>query len=106
MYGHKDRVYWLYMIAKNVDGLGGLMADEYFLIHMTGVRQPTEVFLKRLHDGTFNYYSADHDSIEVTLDGTCAALTGKSRVVATVYGGRKSSWRLQSDFILRKEDGR
>jgi hypothetical protein len=32
-------------------------------------------------------------------------MTGRSRVMAAVYGGRKSSWRLQGDFTLRKENG-
>ena len=32
-------------------------------------------------------------------------MTGKSRVVAAVYGGSKGSWRLQGDFTLRKENG-
>jgi hypothetical protein len=32
-------------------------------------------------------------------------MTGKSRVLAAVYGGGKNSWRLQGDFTLRKENG-
>ncbi len=100
------REYWRCMIAKDADGLRGLMAKDYYLLHMTGVKQSAEVFLKGLLDGTFNYYSADHDSIEVTVDGDRAEMTGKSRVSAAVYGGGKSSWRLRGDFTLRKEDGR
>ncbi len=99
------REYWRRMIAKDADGLRSLMADGYFLLHMTGVKQSAEAFLNGLVDGTFNYYSADRDSIDVTLDGNHAALTGKSRVVASVYGGGKSSWRLRSDFTLRRESG-
>ena len=99
------RAYWRYMIAKDADGLRGIMAEDYSLLHMTGVRQPAEVFLKGLMDGTFNYYSAEHDSIEVTIDGDRAAMVGKSRVLAAVYGGGKHSWRLRGDFTLRKEDG-
>ena len=51
---------------------------------MTGVKQSAEVFLKGLQDGTFNYYSAEHDDIEVTVDGDRAKMTGKSRVLAAV----------------------
>ena len=100
------REYWRYMIAKDADGLRRLMADDYHLLHMTGVKQSAEVFLKGLLDGTFHYYSADHDSIEVTLDHNHAVMVGRSRVLAAVYGGPKTSWRLQGDFTLRKEDGR
>lgn len=99
------RQYWQFMIRKDADGLRSLMAEDYYLLHMTGVRQSAEVFLAGLLDGTFNYYSAEHDSIEVTVDGDTAAMTGKSRVSAAVYGGRRSTWRLQGDFTLRKEQG-
>ena len=99
------RKYWSCMISKDVDGLRDLMADDYYLLHMTGVKQSAKVFLNGLLDSTFNYYSADHDSIEVSLNGDHAIMTGRSRVMAAVYGGRKSSWRLQGDFTLRKENG-
>jgi ketosteroid isomerase-like protein len=111
MTGEKDtiremyRKYWHCMITKNADGLRDLMADDYYLLHMTGVKQSAEMFLNGLLDGTFNYYSADHDSIEVSLNGDHAIMTGRSRVMAAVYGGRKSRWRLQGDFTLRKENG-
>ncbi len=36
----------------------------------------------KLPDGTFNYYSAEHDDIEVAVYGDRAEMTGKSRVLA------------------------
>ena len=99
------RRYWDGMIRKDAELLRSLMADDYYLMHMTGVRQSKEVFLKGLLGGTFNYYSADHDSIEVNVHGDTAEMTGKSRVLAAVYGGGKHSWRLQGDSTLRKENG-
>ena len=99
------RRYLQYMIDKDVNGLRGLMSDDYVLMHMTGVRQSGETFLKGLADGTFNYYSAEHESIEVTVIGDTATMTGKSRVTAAVYGGRKTGWKLRGDFTLRKENG-
>ena len=99
------RRYWQYMIDKEIDGLRGLMADDYVLMHMTGTKQSGETFLNGLRDGTFNYYSADHDSIEVSVSSDTATMIGKSHVTAAVYGGRKSSWRLRGDFTLRKENG-
>ena len=99
------RKYWKYMIDKDVDKLRELMADDYVLMHMTCVRQSRETFLSGLTDGTFNYYSAEHESIEATVNDDTAKMIGKSRVTAAVYGGRKSSWRLRGDFTLRKENG-
>ena len=99
---YKD--YWDYMIEKNIEGLRSLMSSDYCLYHMTGVRQSADEFLKGLDNGTFNYYSAEHDDIVVSVDGDEATMIGKSRVVAAVYGGGKGSWRLQGDFTLRKEN--
>ena len=100
------REYWRCMIAKDANGLRSMMTDDYILLHMTGTKQSAEVFLKGLLDGTFNYYSAEHDSIEVTVAGDRASMIGRSRVLAAVYGGGKHSWRLRGDFTLRKEEGR
>ena len=99
------RKYWRYMIDKDAEGLRSLMAGDYYLLHMTGLKQSAETFLSGLLDGTFNYYSAEHDGIDVEINGDRASMTGRSRVVAAVYGGRKSSWRLQGDFTLRREQG-
>ena len=99
---YKD--YWDYMIEKNIEGLRSLMSSDYCLYHMTGVKQSADEFIEGLRNGTFNYYSAEHDDIIVKVDGDEATMTGKSRVVAAVYGGGKGSWRLQGDFTLRKEN--
>ena len=99
------RTYWNYMIDKNAEGLRNLMAGDYYLRHMTGVKQSVDEFLKGLLNGTFNYYSAEHDEIIVNINGDTATMIGKSRVLAAVYGGGKNSWRLQGDFTLRKENG-
>ena len=80
--------YWTYMINKDEKGLKGLLADDYYLLHMTGVRQSKETFIKGLLDGTFNYYSAEHDAIDVLINGDTAVMTGRSRVTAaqSIYG--------------------
>ena len=97
--------YWECMIRKDAEGLKRLMAEDYYLTHMSGVRQSREVFIKGLLDGTFNYYSAEHDDIDMIVNGNEATMIAKSRVLAAVYGGGKHSWRLRGDFTLRKENG-
>ena len=99
------REYWRCMIAKDAEGRRRLMSADYTLTHMTGLRQSAEDFLEGLQNGTFNYDSADHDSIVVTVRGDTASMIGKSRVLAAVYGGGKHLWRLRGDFTLRKEQG-
>ena len=98
------RKYWEYMINKDEEGLRSLMTEDYYLRHMTGVQQSREEFLRGLMKGTFNYYSADHEAIEVELNGDTTEMIGKSRVLAAVYGGGKNRWRLRGDFTLRKEN--
>lgn len=99
------REYWECMIRKDIPGFRARMAEDYVLEHMTGVRQSAEAFLQGLKKGTFNYYSAEHDSIQVLVKGEQAVLIGKSRVQAAVYGGGARLWRLRGDFALRKEQG-
>ena len=93
------------MINKDIAGMDAIMADDYALRHMTGRRQPKQAFFHSVQSGELNYYSASHDSIDVTVSGDTAVMTARSRVLAAVYGGSKHLWRLQGDFTLRKENG-
>ena len=93
------------MINKDEAGLRSLMAEDYYLVHMTGTRQSVNEFIDGLLDGTFNYYSAEHDEILVSVDSNTAVMIGKSKIMAAVYGGSRSRWRLRGDFTLRKENG-
>lgn len=97
------RRYWKCMIDKDESELRSLMSDDYYLMHITGTRQSIDGFISGLLDGTFNYYSAEHDDIQISVNGNTATMVGKSKVLAAVYGGSKSRWRLRGDFTLRKE---
>ena len=97
------RRYWKCMIDKDESELRSLMSDDYYLMHITGTRQSIDEFISGLLDGTFNYYSAEHDDIQISVNGNTATMVGKSKVLAAVYGGGKSRWQLRGDFTLRKE---
>ena len=99
------RTYWQCMISKDIAGMDRIMTEDYELRHMTGLRQPKQDFFRSVKNGELNYYSAKHDKIIVEVSGDTAAMTGRSRVEAAVYGGGRNTWRLQGDFTLRKEDG-
>ena len=98
------RRYWKCMIDKEESELRSLMSDDYYLMHITVTRQSIDEFISGLLDGTFNYYSAEHDDIQISVNGNTATMVGKSKVLAAVYGGSKSRWRLRGDFTLRKEN--
>ena len=93
------------MVAKDTATLNRVYADEMVLIHMTGMRQSKRQYLDAIADGTLNYYSAQHEQMDIKIDGDCATLTGRSRVTAAVFGGGRSTWRLQLRFKLVKRDG-
>lgn len=91
------------MIEKDTAALRPMFADDFYLVHMTGTRQDRKQYLEAIADGTLNYYSCQTEQLEVNIDGDTAALTGRSRVLAAVYGGGKHTWLLQLSFRLRRE---
>ena len=90
------------MVEKDTATLGRVHADDFVLIHMTGMRQSKAEYIRAIADGTLNYYSATHDNIEISAKGDSATLTGRSRVSAAVFGGGRHTWRLQLRFTLRR----
>ena len=94
------------MVEKDSATLDRVHADEFMLVHMTGMRQTKREYIRAIMDGTLNYYSATHEQMDIVLDGDRATLTGRSRVTAAVFGGGRGTWRLHLRFQLVKRDGR
>lgn len=94
------------MVEKDSATLDRVHADEFVLVHMTGMRQSKREYIRAIMDGTLNYYSATHEQTDITIDGDRATLTGRSRVTAAVFGGGRSTWRLQLRLGLVRCDGR
>ncbi len=90
------------MIAKNEAKLRSVLDDSFVLVHMTGMRQDKEDFIKAVMDGTLNYFSAKHENMPIEINKDSAVLTGQSYVVAAVFGGGKAGWYLQQKCSLRK----
>ena len=88
--------------------MAAVLADDYALIHMTGMRQSRRAYIAAVCDGTLNYYSTEHDSIDVRIapDGEHAAIRGRSRVNAAVFSGGRHRWRLQQDLKAEKRGGK
>ncbi|MBR1384119.1 MAG: nuclear transport factor 2 family protein [Ruminococcus sp.] len=106
----KEKIIRLYkemytaMINKDRAELERVHDDSFVLVHMTGMRQPKQVYIDSIMDGTLNYYSAAHEDMQVEINGDTAVLTGRSRVGAAVFGGSKHTWQLQLRFQLVKKD--
>ena len=94
-------------MRKDADRIASVLADDYALVHMTGMRQSKRAYIEAVCDGTLNYYSTEHDSIDVKVasDGEHASICGRSRVNAAVFGGGRHTWHLQQDVTAIKRDG-
>lgn len=93
------------MVEKDTAVLDEVHDDSFVLVHMTGMRQSKQQYINAIADGTLNYYDAVHEEIDVTISGSTAVLTGKSRVTAAVFGGGRHTWRLLLNFRLAKKNG-
>ena len=98
------RQMYLGMIKKDRSVLSEVLDDSFVLIHMTGMRQSKSEFIKAVENGTLNYFSANHQRIEVNCHGEHAELVGQSVVNAAVFGGGPNTWWLQQKLQLVKED--
>ena len=107
----KEQIIQLYkemytaMVNKDRAELERVHDDSFVLVHMTGMRQPKDIYISSIMDGTLNYYAASHEDMQVEIKGNTAVLIGKSRVTAAVFGGGKHTWRLQLRFQLVKKNG-
>ncbi|MBR6947390.1 MAG: nuclear transport factor 2 family protein [Muribaculaceae bacterium] len=93
------------MIAKDSTVLDEVHADDFVLVHMTGMHQSKPVYIRAIMDGTLNYYSAVTEELDIDVDGDKAVITGHSRVEAAVFGGGRHTWPLSLRFEARKENG-
>lgn len=93
------------MIAKDEAVLREVLDDSFVLVHMTGMRQSNEAFIKAVLNGTLNYYSAKHEHLSLEINGDTAILTGQSYVTAAVFGGGRFNWHLQQECSMKKTNG-
>ena len=93
------------MIAKDGAALSALLDEDFVLVHMTGMQQTKRAFIRAVLDGTLNYFSANHERMDVTVNGSTATLVGQSYVAAAVFGGGRRSWRLQQTLTFRQTGG-
>ena len=93
------------MIGKDRGLLSEILDDAFVLVHMTGMRQSKETFIRAVEDGTLNYYSANHQRMDAEIHGDTAELVGQSLVNAAVFGGGRHTWRLQLRLQLTRTDG-
>lgn len=93
------------MVEKDRGILTEVLDDSFVLVHMTGMRQSKAEFTRAVENGTLSYYSADHQRIDIDINGNSAVLIGQSLVNAAVFGGGHHTWRLQLKLrLIKKSD--
>ena len=93
------------MVEKDRGLLSEVLDDTFVLVHMTGMRQSKEAFIRAVENGTLNYYSADHQRMDTEVHGDTAELVGRSVVNAAVFGGGRNTWHLQLRLKLIQTGG-
>lgn len=94
------------MVTKDIALLQIILADDFVLVHMTGMQQSKDEFIRSIQNGQLQYCSAETERLQVierTLD--FAVLLGQSHVQAAVFGGGKHLWRLQLTLWMTKSNG-
>lgn len=89
-------------IAGDLDALAALLADNFYLVHMTGMKQTKAEWLTAMQTSEMQYHDAIEDYVEVKKD---AEVIGQSRVHATIWG-MESTWRLQLHLYCVQQAGR
>ena len=92
------------MTAKDKAELDRVHDDSFVLVHMTGMRQGKQEYIRAIMNGTLNYFSEKTENIDIKVDGGRAVLTGKSRVSAAVFGGGRHTWRLALSLEAKKSN--
>ena len=95
---------WQALLSKYIATLDKIHAEDFVLIHMTGMRQPKNEYLRCVREGELNYFSEQTENIFV--DAVNKKLVGQSKVNAAVFGGSRNTWRLQLAFDVEKINGR
>ena len=94
------------MITKDTAALGEMLDDSFVLVHMTGMRQSKQEYLRAIENGTLNYYSCEETVLEKNREKDSedrVHIIGKSLVNAAVFGGGRHTWPLQLDIDLVKK---
>lgn len=94
------------MIQKDRAILNTVLDESFVLVHMSEMCQSAQEYIRSIENGTLNYYGVTDENIPVSIYSEEAHLIGQSLVEATVFGGGRSTWRLQLEIQIKKKDDR
>ncbi|MBQ2640278.1 MAG: nuclear transport factor 2 family protein [Bacilli bacterium] len=89
-------------VNKDIDKLNSILADDYILVHMTGMNQSKNDYIESVLSGELKYYESKHESIDVIINNDKAKVIGKTKTLASPFGSSKSWWNLKQEIELEK----
>ena len=93
-------------INKNIDKLNNILANNYILEHITGMKQTKNDYINSVKNGELKYYESIHESINIKIEGNKATLIGKTKTLASPFGSTISWWRLKQYLTIEKINNR
>jgi hypothetical protein len=84
------------MVKAEAEVLDSLLDKKYFLVHITGYKQPKAEWLDVIHKREFDYHDIrlQQGTLQVEQQGGTAEVKGRGIFNATIWG-MESHWRLQ-----------
>lgn len=99
------RAYNQAMAADDTVALDQLLAPSFTLTHMTGYVQPRAEWLKELRQGTMKYFASIEEHVDGQQTATGWHLVGQNRVTASIHGGGKYAWPLNTEMVIERVAG-
>ncbi|WP_053072695.1 nuclear transport factor 2 family protein [Lactiplantibacillus herbarum] len=93
------------MAADDVHTLEELLAPSFTLTHMTGYVQPRTEWLNEVGNGQMHYFSSREETVAVKAVGDRWQVTGRNQVLASIHGGSKYKWGLNTVMMVGLVDG-
>ena len=91
-------------IDKDINLLNSILADDYILVHMTGMQQTKADYINSVMNEELIYYEAIHEKIDIEINKNKAEVIGKTKTLASPFGMSKNWWRLKQEMYLEKTD--
>ncbi|MCL4849355.1 MAG: DUF4440 domain-containing protein [Acidobacteria bacterium] len=93
------------LVAGDIDGLAGLLADDYVHTHTSGKVDNKETYLAPLHRGATKYLAFTPSDVSVRVYGQTAVVVGRASMRA-VSGGREQRVEMRFTNVWVERNGR
>lgn len=92
------------MINKEIDSINEILDSSFQIIHVNGMIQTKEEFMKAIADGTLVYESFEMMKVQESMMEDRGVLMIDSRIKANIYHTGIRNWNLSSKIALLKKE--